>query len=473
MATHAEPYAGSSVKAPICSPIRRPVVLLILWLAIVILVGCRSRATPGARSTADSSAIGTANGSGSSSGDSVRAASDGAGRAGGGTAGDGSGADESVEPGASSGESRVSGISSEEGADDGDDDDGAEDSEDGLELDIPQTRRSRRLSSFLEQPARRALARKRWAEAVSLYQALTLAHGPGSREALALSRAWAGAGQHAEAIMVLDGFLAVAKSRRARRRAEKRRRTLTRAGETAPRGFAPARVAKYAREAFRRGRSAFGKKRYADALVYFQMGYSLDPELPGFLREIGATYDKLGLADKKQAFYQAYVKARPFGKTSNAIRRKLLETQDSLGELSVESSLPCDELWLNRQRAPGDRSIKTLRVPPGEYRALCVSYDYEIAYFEYGTVVAGRATRLRFQWAIIVNKLREPFGRVVIENPRVPGLMMDLGISSPEVGVIVPEDGRALSLVLRGDGGNRREARSITLQPGRRYVIQW
>ena len=360
-----------------------------------------------------------------------------------------------------------------EGARDDDDDGDDDGDDDALELDIPQTARSRRLSSFLDEPARRALSRQRWAEAVSLYQALTLAHGPGSREALALSRAWAGAGQHAEAIAVLDGFLAVAKNRRARRRIERRRSKLARAGETAPRGFAPARVTRYAREAFRRGRVAFGKKRYDDALVYFQMGYSLDPENPGFLKEIGATHDRLGLADKKQAFYRAYVKARPFGKTSDAIRRTLRNTPGTLGELSVESSLPCDELWLNRQQAPGNRSFKELQVPPGEYRALCVSYKYEIAYFEYGTVAAGRTTRLRFQWAILVNKLRDPFGRIVIENPRVPGIMMDLGISSPEVGVIVPEDGRALSLVLRGDGGNRREARSITLQAGRRYVIQW
>ncbi|MEM9493205.1 MAG: hypothetical protein AAGC55_28910, partial [Myxococcota bacterium] len=227
-----------------------------------------------------------------------------------------------------------------------------------------------------------------------------------------------------------------------------------------------------AREAFRRGRAAYRAGRWQEALVLYRLGYVLDPEVPGFLRELGATYDKLGQSDRKQAFYQAYLRALPFGRGARDIRRALQKDRGALGRLSIASSLPCDELWLNRQLVPGGK-VTGLIVPPGSYRALCVSYKYEIAYFEYAEVVAEQTAELQFRWAVVVNQLEDPFGRITIENPRVPGVMMDLGISSPEVGVIVPEDGRALRMILRDDRRTRREERSITLQSGQRHVIKW
>ena len=61
--------------------------------------------------------------------------------------------------------------------------------------------------------------------------------------------------------------------------------------------------------------------------------------------------------------------------------------------------------------------------------------------------------RMTFRWAIIVNQLEHPFGRIAIENPEAPGVMNDLGITSPEVGVPVPADGHKLKMVLKDDSG--------------------
>src|SRR6185503_15511748 len=56
----------------------------------------------------------------------------------------------------------------------------------------------------------------------------------------------------------------------------------------------PVEQAAEARRAFLHGRTAYRATQYGDALVYFHIGHTLAPELPGFLRELGATYDKLG-----------------------------------------------------------------------------------------------------------------------------------------------------------------------------------
>ena len=57
----------------------------------------------------------------------------------------------------------------------------------------------------------------------------------------------------------------------------------------------------------------------------------------------------------------------------------------------------------------------------------------------------------------LVNKLERPYGRIALENAKAPGVMIDLGITSPEVGVPVPADGRKLRMVLKDDSGVRTD----------------
>ena len=58
------------------------------------------------------------------------------------------------------------------------------------------------------------------------------------------------------------------------------------------------------------------------------MGYALAPDLPGFLRELGSTYDKLDAPDRKREFYRRYLVQRPFGANADVVRDELAKDKD-------------------------------------------------------------------------------------------------------------------------------------------------
>jgi tetratricopeptide (TPR) repeat protein len=350
----------------------------------------------------------------------------------------------------------------------------AEPSAVALDLDGVKTSISRnRLSQFLIATADKHRKARAWAHAIPYYQALVAARGPASPDAETLAKLWTLAGQSEEAGAVWRSIAAATEDAQQRTRAQAE---VTRLSEH-PDPFAdklrlmPGVIE--AKKSFALGRSTFAAKKYGDALVYFHMGYALAPDLPGFLREIGATYDKLGAADKKRDFYQRYLLQRPFGANADLVRKDLRKSNAELGTLAVSSSLPCTELWINRQRLTGPVPQGGVAVAPGAYKGLCFVPKYEMALIEYATVAPGASAELSFRWAVIVNKLDKPLGRIAIENPKVPGVMMDLGVSSPEIGVALPLDDRKLRVQLRDDAGTRSEDRYIHLEPGQRQVIQW
>src|SRR5204863_4793572 len=189
-------------------------------------------------------------------------------------------------------------------------------------------------------------------------------------------------------------------------------------------------------------------------------------------RALGATYDKLGAAEQRRELYRRYLVARPFGANADVIRAELAKEKDVLGTLLISSSFPCTELWINRQRITGKLPDKGLVVAPGSYKGLCFNPKYEMALFEYVTVEAGKPAALTFSWAIVANKLERPLGRIALENPKAPGVKIDLGITAAEVGVAAPADGRKLKMVLKDDAGVRTEERRVEIRPGQRVVIQ-
>ncbi|HVV83752.1 MAG TPA: tetratricopeptide repeat protein [Kofleriaceae bacterium] len=329
------------------------------------------------------------------------------------------------------------------------------------------------LSAFLVKPAKAALAAGDRPRAIVLYQALALARGPASPEAQQLARLLIDAGQTDEAVRVLTRYAPACTDATDVAAAQALLQRLTAGPRVDVRPLALPSQVPLARTAFKLGRAAFARKQWGDALVYYHLGYALAPELPGFLRELGATYDRLGAAGPKQAFYQAYLLRMPFGKNADAVRAELAKTKDALATLSITSSLPCEEVWLNRQRLPVALPQTRLSVAPGSYKAMCLSRRYEIAIFDYATIAPGGSAAIRFDWAIVVNKLVSPLGRIAIENPNMPGVMLDLGVSSPEVGVVVGDVGRPLKMVLKDDGGTRVVERTVRITPGERVVVEW
>ena len=336
------------------------------------------------------------------------------------------------------------------------------------------TKKSRaELSKFLVKPAEKAAKARDWAKAIPLYQALAVARGPGSSEQKQLATLWTLAGQNEDAAEAWATYANAATDSKEKEQALTESTRLAGTPDPFAEKLSVAALEKEAKQAFTLGRAAFRAKQYGDALVYFHMGYSLAPDLPGFLRELGSTYDKLGATDRKREFYRRYLVQRPFGANADVVRSELARDKDVLGTLLVSSSLPCAELWINRQKITGKVPDKGLLVAPGNYKGLCFNSKYEMALFEYANVEPGKQAAMSFRWAIIVNKLEKPYGRIALENPKSPGTMIDLGITSPEIGVAVPPDGRKLKMVLKDDSGVRTEERTVTIEPGQKLVVQW
>lgn len=341
-------------------------------------------------------------------------------------------------------------------------------------VDTVKTSRSRtEISDFLVKKADAAAQKRDYGRAIVLYQALVTARGPGSPEARQLARLWTLAAQSTDAAKVLEDFAANTTDAKARAEARAEAARLNANPDPFSKQLELPAMPAEAKQVFKLGRAAFAKKAYGDALVYFHMGYALAPDLPGFLRELGATYEKLDARDKKVDFYRAYLLRRPFGKNADEVRKELNKDKGALATLTLESSLPCEEVWVNRQPVPGKLPQKKLTVAPGTYKAFCLSRRYEIGIFEYVKLSAGQHATLTFNWAIVSNQLANPFGRIAIENPKADGVLVDLGVSSPEIGVVLAADGRALKMVLKDDSGSRVEERSVRIKPGERFVVKW
>ena len=337
-----------------------------------------------------------------------------------------------------------------------------------------QTKKSRaELSKFLVKPAEKAAKSRNWAQAIPLYQALVIARGHGSPEHKQLATLWTLAGQNEEAAEAWMAYAAAALEPTVKTAAQNEASRLSSSPDPFAGKLSLADMTKDAKQTFALGRAAFKAGHYADALVYFHMGYALAPDLPGFLRELGSTYEKLGAADRKREFYRRYLVQRPFGANADVVRSELAREKDALGTLLISSSLPCSELWVNRQRINGKLPAQGLLVAPGSYKGLCFNPKYEMVQFEYATVEAGKPTTMQFRSAIIVNKLERPLGRIALENPKAPGTMIDLGITSTEVGVPVPADGHKLKMILKDDSGAKTEERMVQLEPGQKLVVQW
>jgi tetratricopeptide (TPR) repeat protein len=326
------------------------------------------------------------------------------------------------------------------------------------------------LSSPLVAAAAKAVKAKDYAKAIPLLEALVIARGPTSPEMKQLADAWTEAGQVRRAAEVWQRIADAAVPGTDRNGAIEQAKLLNTKYDPLADKLELAELAPEAKAMFAAGRAAFAKQDYGDALVLFHMGYALAPDLPGFLRELGATYDKLGGTAPKREFYRRYLVNRPFGGNSEAIRAEL--GKDTLGTLTMTSSLPCTEIWLNREKVK-KLPDKGFVVAPGEYKGLCFNPKYEMALFEYATVEAGKTATMAFRWAVVENQLERPYGRIALENPKAPGVMIDLGITSPEIGVAVASDGHSLKMILKDDSGIRTETRTVRIEAGQHLIVKW
>lgn len=329
------------------------------------------------------------------------------------------------------------------------------------------------MSRFLADKVKSAVTKGDRPRAIVLYQALVIARGPGSPEARELARTLNLVSELEASARAWEAFAAATEDAAAKAEALKEAERLKNTQDPFSKPIQMPVLAVEAKEAFKLGRAAFKKKQYGDALVYFHMGYALAPDLPGFLRELGATYDKLSARDKKAEFYRAYLLKRPFGKNADDVRKELAGQKGTMALLNLESSLPCEQVWVNGQPVPGKLPQKKIIVAPGRYKVFCLSLKYEFGRFERTTIGAGGEATVKFNWALVENKLENPLGRIAIEDPYAEGETVDLGVSSPKIGVLVPSDGKALKMIVKDDSGARVEERSVRIRPGETFVVKW
>lgn len=326
-------------------------------------------------------------------------------------------------------------------------------------------------AAFLVKPAESALADRKFALAISLFRGIVAIRGDGDEVVWKLAEAWTLVGEFESAIEELERYIAAVLDPDKEVRA---RQHISELAER-PRGFGgkvfevkPATA--QAGEAFKRGRKFFAGKKFAEAVSMFKAGIVMAPDLPGNYRELGEAYDKLGLSAEANDFFVRYLKIRPFGKNADTARKRL-EKAGLVGKLSLDTSFPCEQVWMNRQPLPGKLPVKTMVVAPGRYKLLCYTEKFHLAHYEYVEVPKGGAVQTTFAWAIVENKL-EPWGRVVMENPENPGEMTDIGVWS-EVGVPMPSDRRALRIVMKAGDGSQNKELFLKIEPGKRIPLKW
>jgi hypothetical protein len=95
-----------------------------------------------------------------------------------------------------------------------------------------------------------------------------------------------------------------------------------------------------------------------------------------------------------------------------------------------------------------------------------------MALFDEVVVEAGKTATLEFHWAILVNGLAKPWGRIRLEKARDKGTLMDLGLEAKELGIEVPKDGSALEMHLVDPRGSVEKS-FVRIAPGERKVVKW
>jgi len=332
-----------------------------------------------------------------------------------------------------------------------------------------------KLSAFLVPLARDAAkSAATRGKAVSLYRGLVAARGPGDPIALELARTYRVAEDYSAAAAVYRAFAAETNDRAAAADARAEADEVDAQPTPFSRSFAEQPALAEARKVWNKGRKASRRKKWDEALVYYQMAAGLAPEMPGPMRELGTVYRKLDRPEQARSYFHAYLRRRPVGKIANEVRKQL-NKDDTLGRVTVTGTkkLRCEQVWVQGLFVSQKLPIKSLALPEGRYRWLCFNNKYGLAYYKWVDVPRGGQVEANFRWAIVVNALKKPYGRVRIEDARNPDVMQDLGLALNEVGVPVPDDGRALRVKLISDDRSRIEDRLVKLSAGERTVIKW
>ena len=107
---------------------------------------------------------------------------------------------------------------------------------------------------------------------------------------------------------------------------------------------------------------------------------------------------------------------------------------------------------------------------------MCYSIKYDLAFTEWFRVEPDKTTTVVFSWAIIVNKLENPGGRIYVENILAGPddlALRPLPLTDNGVGMPVPADGRPLRLRLESLDRSVEKEIYLRIPPGSIEKVTW
>ncbi len=326
------------------------------------------------------------------------------------------------------------------------------------------------LATFLVKPAEQAMKDRKYERAVALYRGIVAIRGDADESMWQLAEAWRVAGEANTGADELERYEAAITDQAKKQKAAAMVQEM-RAQEKGFAGgrFTPGGADKEGQEAFKLGRVYYKKKQYAEAVLLFKAGTVMAPDVKGNIRELAQAYDALGQTAEANEFFTRYLRVHPFGKNADEVRVRLAKVKLT-GTMTIQSSLPCEQIWVNGQQASVKLPVK-VDLAAGNYKALCVNLKYHHIQYEYAKVENGQVSKLSFDWAIVVNKLN-PWARVVMENPYDPTKMQDVGLFE-EFGVKVPDDRRSLKVHLKAGDNSQEKDVLLKLEPGKTVALSW
>lgn len=214
-----------------------------------------------------------------------------------------------------------------------------------------------------------------------------------------------------------------------------------------------------ARLAFAMGSKHIKANEHEKALAALEAAASLNPDLPGPYRLIGALYGKLKQPEKEKEFLLRYLRIRPEGARVPEIRERLT-TLKVLGKLTVTTSFP-SEAFINGRPIGSTPFKEPFLLPEGRYTLSVRCAKYYFIKNVPVKVEPGQAVAKDVRFGVVQMKL-DPWARVKVGGKDL-GLWEEFALPAGEH-----------TLELRSGDGTREKTVPLAVKGGETIVLsQW
>jgi tetratricopeptide (TPR) repeat protein len=323
---------------------------------------------------------------------------------------------------------------------------------------------ARRLdAAWLTRPAELAINHNQFAKAAVLYNGALALRGDDPALHWRLAQIYTMGGQFTQAQEAYARFI---KNSKAAAKISQAKAEIERLA-TAPAPFVSEDVATqvrqrgYAMKAAKRARKLVKRKKYRQAIRYYEAALVMDNSLVGVFRLLGTAYGKLKDRKREQAFYIRYLRLRPGGPLAAKVRR-LLKGVTKLAKVTFQASFP-SAVYINRLPLDGKKltPFKDVLMPAGTYTIILYHKAFHAARKFRLQVAESERKTVAFRFGVLIAKLT-PWARIRA-NGRDLGLWNEIGLPA----------GR-YNLAFRSDDGTKKMTLKVDLKGGQRLkVTRW